>query len=111
MREEIAAAGGLPLQRLAEVIGLDLQHHQVRLARKVPPRGFLRLGGGREVDEAVGEVQGRALEQPGLVWRRPGRARQDLIDSQSPRSGKNRPSNDGRPSSSKRNTAAAAVGN
>jgi hypothetical protein len=57
VREEIAAARGLPAQRLTQVVGLDLQHHQVGLSGEVLARRLLRLSGGREVDEAVAQIE------------------------------------------------------
>src|SRR5262249_45740814 len=112
VREEFAAARGLPAQRRAQVVGLDLEHHEVGLAVEVPPGRLLRLAGGREVDEAVLAVDGRTLETACALRRRPVRGRQDLVDpAQSHRSGRNSPSYEGRPAASNRNTAAAAVGN
>ena len=50
--KEVPAPGRLPDQSLPEVVALDLQHHQVGLAREVPGGGLGLLGGGGEVDEA-----------------------------------------------------------
>src|SRR5262249_13121622 len=60
MREEIAPAGGLPLQRVAEIDRVELHEHQVALPREVSAQGLLELDTGREVDEPVAQVHGRA---------------------------------------------------
>ena len=60
MREQRAAARRLPLQLVAESIGIDGDQNEVALAGKPLGCGFRRLLGGREMDEAVAAVDGGA---------------------------------------------------
>src|SRR4029453_1344079 len=81
VREEVPAARWLPAQGGAEVVGFELQHHQPGLAVEMPARRLLRLGGGGEVDIAVGEIDGRALEPSRGAGGVPLAAREDLVVS------------------------------
>lgn len=74
------APGGLPPQRLAEVPGVHGQDDQIAHAAEVAAARFRRLGGGGEMDEAVGQVEGRAQVDAGREGVLPGLAGEDLVD-------------------------------
>src|SRR5690606_9543245 len=113
MRKQVAAAGRLPPEGLAQVAGLDLEHDKPRSTCEVASRGLARLGRGGEVDVAVREIYGRALETPGGLGGGPLRLSQNLVDAgqSQPSLRMIRASQRGPPSPSKANTAAAEVGN
>eukprot|EP01030_Chromulinospumella_sphaerica_P015947 gene15948-15756_t len=58
VREEVAAARGFPLQARAERLGLEADDEDVGQAGEVFAGRLHGLGPGREVDVAVGEVDG-----------------------------------------------------
>ena len=62
MRKQRAAARRLPFQPRAEAGGIDVQQHEIALAGEMLGRGFGRLLGGGEMDEAVLHVDRRATE-------------------------------------------------
>ena len=62
MREQRAAARGLPFQLAAELGGIDAQQQEVALAGEMLGRGFGRLRRAGEMDEAVVPIDGRAAE-------------------------------------------------
>lgn len=80
MREKRAAARWLPAQRVAEPVGNGCRQNQVGDAGEMLRGRLGRLNGGGEVDEPVGEVDGRAPGHPrgvkGLPLGRP----EDLVD-------------------------------
>jgi hypothetical protein len=80
MRKQVAAARYFVFQLVAQLRRVDGDEQQVVLPGEVPCRRFLHLGGGREVDEAVGKVDRRALENAGPFGFRPLRPRRDLVD-------------------------------
>ena len=62
MRKQRAAARRLPFQSVAQAGGVDAQQHKIALAGEMFRRGFGRLFGAGEMDEAVLHVDGRATE-------------------------------------------------
>ena len=62
MRKKCSAARDFELQRRPELFRLDGDKHQIVLAGEMLGGGFHHLGCGREMDEAVGEVDGGASE-------------------------------------------------
>jgi hypothetical protein len=59
VREEIATAGGFPFEVGTEVIAVDGGEHEAGLALKPFGERFLHLLRCREVDIAVGDIDGR----------------------------------------------------
>src|SRR5690606_36592318 len=80
MREEITAAGGLELQRLAESRAIDGEQHQVLDAGKMQPCGLAGLGGGGEMDVAILQIDRRAVEDASFPRGLPQSCRNDLVD-------------------------------
>lgn len=65
MRKEVAAARGLiaqRIERIAEFCRIDRDQQQIVLSGEMFFRGLTRLSAGREMNESVGEIDGRALE-------------------------------------------------
>ncbi len=56
MRDQVAAARGLPLQAIAEPGGIEGEQQQVLLAGIVLGQGLSHLVAGREMNEAVAEI-------------------------------------------------------
>ena len=84
MREQRPAARDLPFERGAERLRVDGDEQQVALPGKMLRRGFPDLLGGGEMDIAVGDVDRRAVEAPGLLGRAPQRLGADLVDDAGP---------------------------
>lgn len=63
MRKKLVVAGWFPANRGAEGEQIDGGEVQIGLAGEMPVRGFGKLGGGGEVDIAVGLVDGGAGER------------------------------------------------
>ncbi len=80
MGEQRSAARGLPFQCRAEPVRIDGEQHQILLAREIfCQRGF-ELVRGRQMDEPVAEIVGRARELPLAPGRLEGRFGHDFID-------------------------------
>ena len=80
MREQSAAARRLPFQLVAESIGVDSDQHEVALVGKPLGRGFRRLLGNREMDEAVAAVRRGAAVCAGLFGIAPLGGGADFVD-------------------------------
>lgn len=80
VREQVAAPRPLPAQRRPQSGGIDRDEQQIVLPRKVLGRRFAQLVVGGKVDEAVGKVDRRAVENALRVSLRPKMSRQNLVD-------------------------------
>src|SRR5207302_814823 len=60
MRKQVAAAGNLPSQRIAQRGDGHRDQHQICHSREMPRRGLAHLIGRGEMDEAVAQIDGRA---------------------------------------------------
>ena len=80
MREKRAAARWLEAQRIPERVRVDRDEHEAVFTGKVPRRRLSHLAGGGEMDEAVGKIDGCAVEPAGTLRLAPERARADLVD-------------------------------
>ncbi len=80
VRKQFAVARGLPAQRVAERIGIDLDQEQTGLAKEMLAGrlGDLRRGG--EMDEAVAQVVGAAAIHTLTLGLAPGRSGRDFVD-------------------------------
>jgi hypothetical protein len=56
VREEVAAARGLPAEADPEILRINGDEHEVSLAGEVAPQGLSELGARGEVDEAIPDV-------------------------------------------------------
>src|SRR5215831_4129226 len=56
MWKQRAAARGLPFERRAEALGVDVQQQEIALAGEMLRRGLGHLMRGREMNEAVFEI-------------------------------------------------------
>ena len=80
MRKQFVVARGLPAQRLAERVGIDLDQEQAGLAEKKLPRSFGQLGSGREMDEAIARIVSAAAIEAQPFCLAPGGGRADFVD-------------------------------
>src|ERR1700759_1858882 len=80
MREQRAAARGLPFQACAERLGFEAHQQQVVLSGKMLRGCLLRLRGGGEMDIAVGEIDRRTAEDAGALGLTPEGRGDDLVD-------------------------------
>ena len=80
MREKLAAARWFPFQGRAEAGLVEGHQHEVAFGGEPFRRGFRHLGGGGEVDVAVGQIDRRAKSFPGGTEGIPFGAAEDLED-------------------------------
>src|SRR5579871_4931479 len=80
MREQIAAARNLPLQRRPQMLGIDGDQQQAGRAGEMLGRGGGELGSGGEVDETVARVGGRSPEDLVDLGLTPQSPIADLVD-------------------------------
>jgi hypothetical protein len=80
VREQVAASRHLPFQRAVERLRIDRHHHQVGGAGEMPLRGLADLRRGREMDEAVADVDGGAAKVAGALGRAPLGRPADFVD-------------------------------
>src|ERR1700744_4295787 len=80
MREQVVVARAFPPQRIAERIRIDRDQEQADLPEEMLSCGFRDLPGGREMNEAIAQVVGAAVEHTLPLGFAPGRGRTDLVD-------------------------------
>lgn len=80
MGKQVFIAGGLPTQPGAESGHVDLQKQEVVLATEVPRCRLPHLRFGREMNVAIGKVDGCAAEDAVQLRRAPERPWTDLVD-------------------------------
>ncbi len=80
MRKQGAAARDFINQFFAAIPGLDRNQQQIVLPGEMFRRGLRHLGGGREMDESVGEVDRRAFEHTALLRARPFVGRDNFVN-------------------------------
>jgi len=80
MREQGVAARGFENQLLTQSFGFKRHEHEIGLAGKMPGGGFLDLLAGREMDEAIGQIDWRAIKATGCGRRSPESLRRYFID-------------------------------
>src|SRR5882724_5541873 len=80
MREQCTTARWLPFQPDAERACIDGDENEIALAGKPLARRFGGLLGGREMDEAVAMVDGRAAIDASVLGLMPFGRRADFID-------------------------------
>ena len=78
--EQSPATGDFPFQRRAECFRVDRNEQKVGLAGEVLRGRFGDLRARGEMDEAVGAIDGRALEQASGFGLAPQRGGCDLVD-------------------------------
>ena len=81
MGKKVTAARGLISQGVAEPCAVNSDQEKVILPGEMLRSGLAQLCGGGEVDEAVGEINGRPLETPRRLGLAPEAARCDLEDN------------------------------
>jgi len=80
MRKQFIVARGLPAQRVAQHIRVNLDQEQPLLAEKVLPRGLADLRSGREMNEAVARVIGAAAIDASPFSLAPGGRRANFVN-------------------------------
>lgn len=80
MRKQIAPARGLPAQGRSEVFSLEPGYHQPVDRAEIPPRRLLGLRRGREMNEAVREIDRGASEFAGGLSPAPFLGGQQFVD-------------------------------
>ena len=80
MREQFVVARTLPAQGIAERVGIDRDQEQTGLSEIMLPRRLRDLGGGREMNIAVAQIDGTALEDALPFGLAPGRGGTDFVD-------------------------------
>src|SRR5580704_8674622 len=80
MRKQLVVARGLPAQRIAKRIGIDLDQEQPGLAEEMLLGGLRHLRGERKMDEAVPDVVGAAAVHALPLGLAPGRSGTDFVD-------------------------------
>ena len=80
MREERAAARGLEAQRCSELCGIDRDQEEIVASGEVLRCRLGGLCGGREMDEAVAQIDSLAAINAGLIGRSPFLSSADLED-------------------------------
>ena len=78
--KQLAAARLFPLQAVGEEIGIDRDQQQIGFAAEMLGGGLARLGRGRKMDEAVGEIDRRTGKDAGRLGFLPERGGGELID-------------------------------
>ena len=80
VREQSAAAGGLPFERRAKGINVDRNKNEIALAGEMFRGGLLDLVGCGEMNVAVGEIDRRAGELAHALDRLPRRRVADFVN-------------------------------
>jgi hypothetical protein len=80
MGEELAAAGRLPAETLAEPFGVDGEQHEIAMTGEIFGESSRDLPACRQMDEAVTGIVGGALVTPASPRLLERRARADFID-------------------------------
>src|SRR5689334_18442890 len=80
MREALPAARDLPFERGSELFRIDCDEHEIALPREMLRRRLLGLRRGREMDEAVADIDTGALEDAFALGRLPIGSGEDFVD-------------------------------
>src|SRR5579871_6895424 len=80
VREQLAVARAFPFERIAQHVRVNGNQEQAGLAGKMLSCGLSDLRCGREMDEAVADVDRAASEHTLPLRFAPGRCRADLVD-------------------------------
>src|SRR6185312_13058753 len=80
MRKQRSTARRLPFERGPERIGIDTHEQKILLAGEMLGRGFLNLRCTGKMDEAVGQIDRRAMKDAARFRFAPQLGRHDLVD-------------------------------
>src|SRR6185437_15124740 len=80
MRKQRSTARRLPFERGPKRIGIDTHEQKILLAGEMLGRGFLNLRCTGKMDEAVGQIDRRAMKHAARFRFAPQLGRHDLVD-------------------------------